>query len=120
MYGCFIAIVIQYYTASAGELCGNCRNGYGVSVLLNKCVTCPSVSGILTAALSECIASTCAITIRQLLDNSGVTCLPVSFCSVVADVVVFVGLLLLIKTFPTWLYPFLFYIQVIQLSVQRA
>lgn len=111
---------MSYYTASAGELCGNCRDGYGVSVLLNKCVTCPSVSGILIAALSECIASTCAITIRQLLGNSGVTCLPVSCCSVVADVVVFVGLLLLIKTFPTWLYPFLFYIQVIQLSMQRA
>jgi len=55
MYGCFIAIVIQYYTVSTGELCGNCRDGYGVSVLLNKCVTCPSVSGILIAALSECI-----------------------------------------------------------------
>ena len=37
----------------AGVLCGDCRNGYGVSVLLNKCVTCPNASGILIAALSK-------------------------------------------------------------------
>ena len=37
---------------------------------------------------------------------------PYVFSSVVADAVVFISLLLLIKTFPTWLYPCLFYIQV--------
>ena len=38
---------------SAGVLCGNCRDGYGVSVLLNKCVTCHDASGILIAVLGE-------------------------------------------------------------------
>ena len=37
----------------AGVLCGSCRNGYGVSVLLNKCVTCHDASGILIAVLGE-------------------------------------------------------------------
>ena len=37
----------------AGVLCGSCRNGYGVSALLNKCVTCHDASGMLIAVLSE-------------------------------------------------------------------
>ena len=41
---------------SAGVLCGNCRDGYGVSLLLNKCVTCHDASGILIAVLSECMS----------------------------------------------------------------
>ena len=46
----------------AGVLCGSCRNGYGVSVLLNECVTCPDASGMLIAVLSEyqlCVAVEC-------------------------------------------------------------
>jgi len=37
----------------SGDLCGNCRGGYGVSVLLNKCVTCSNTLGTLIAVLSE-------------------------------------------------------------------
>ena len=37
----------------SGDLCGNCRGGYGVSVLLNKCVTCSNTFGTLIAVLSE-------------------------------------------------------------------
>jgi len=36
-----------------GDLCGNCRSGYGVSVLLSKCVTCDNTFGTLIAVLSE-------------------------------------------------------------------
>ena len=90
---------------SAGVLCGNCRDGYGVSVLLNKCVTCHDASGILIAVLSECMSFR-----TQILCS--LSCVPYVFSSVAADAVVFISLLLLIKTFPTWLYPCLFYIQV--------
>jgi len=45
----------------AGVLCGNCRNGYGVNVLLNKCVTCHDAAGILIAVLSESQKMTCSI-----------------------------------------------------------
>ena len=74
-------------------------------MLLNKCVTCHDASGILIAVLSEYISIT-----TQILCSF--SCVPYVLFSVVADVVVFISLLLLIKTFPTWLYPCLFYIQV--------
>ena len=34
-------------------LCGECRNGSGVSALLNRCVTCSDVMGLLVAVLGE-------------------------------------------------------------------
>ena len=34
-------------------LCGECRNGSGVSVLLNRCVTCSDAMGLLVAVLGE-------------------------------------------------------------------
>ncbi len=36
---------------TAGILCGECKNGKGVSALLNYCVTCENASGILVIAL---------------------------------------------------------------------
>ena len=51
---------ILYYDC-AGVLCGNCRDGYGVSVLLNKCVTCHDASGILIVVLSESQKQACSI-----------------------------------------------------------
>ena len=36
-----------------GELCGNCRDGKGVSALLNRCVSCSDASGLLILALSK-------------------------------------------------------------------
>ena len=56
-----IRSVCNSVTLSAGVLCGNCRNGYGVSVLLNKCVTCHDASGILIVVLSEYISVTTQI-----------------------------------------------------------
>ena len=44
--------IILYHNC-AGVLCGDCRNGYGVSVLLNKCVTCHDASGLLIVVLSK-------------------------------------------------------------------
>lgn len=41
----------------------------------------------------------------------------INFHAVVADAIVFVILLLLDKPLPTWLYPFVFYIQVIDLTI---
>ena len=36
-----------------GILCGNCKNGRGVSVLFNKCVNCNNGFGVLIAALGN-------------------------------------------------------------------
>lgn len=36
----------------AGNLCGECRDGRGVSALLNNCVTCNNAQGLLILALS--------------------------------------------------------------------
>lgn len=38
---------------SIGELCGECKDGRGVSVLLNRCTTCHNAFGILILLLSE-------------------------------------------------------------------
>ena len=85
----------------AGELCGDCRNGYGVSVLLNKCVTCHDASGLLIAVLSESQKVACSVDV------------PFMICfTVLIDALVLTGLLLLVKAFPAWLYPCLFYLQV--------
>ena len=37
----------------AGILCGECRDGKGVSVLLNDCVSCPNAQGLLILGLSK-------------------------------------------------------------------
>lgn len=42
-----------------GTLCGACRDGKGVSVLLNKCVTCNNALGILILLLSEFCSQMC-------------------------------------------------------------
>ena len=36
-----------------GYLCGDCKDGKGVSALLNRCVDCSNVNGILIAVLSK-------------------------------------------------------------------
>ena len=36
-----------------GYLCGDCKDGKGVSALLNNCVNCNNVNGILIAVLSK-------------------------------------------------------------------
>ena len=38
---------------SVGVLCGACEAGYGVSALLNSCVTCHDASGILIVILCK-------------------------------------------------------------------
>lgn len=35
----------------AGDLCGECKDGKGVSALLNRCTTCSDISGLLIALL---------------------------------------------------------------------
>ena len=40
-------------SAISGVLCGECRNGSGVSALLNRCVTCSDAMGLLVAVLGE-------------------------------------------------------------------
>jgi hypothetical protein len=66
-----------------GELCGECRDGKGVSALLNKCTTCSDASSLLILAL------------------------------ITLDAGVFVFLLIVMKPFPTWLYPCVFYLQML-------
>ena len=40
---------------TTGYLCGDCRDGKGVSTLLNRCVDCSGVNSILIAALGELV-----------------------------------------------------------------
>ena len=39
-----------------GYLCGDCKDGKGVSALLNHCVDCSDVNGILIAVLSKILS----------------------------------------------------------------
>ena len=42
-----------------GILCGSCKRDYGVSVLLNKCVTCHNAFGLLIAVLGKLQSVSC-------------------------------------------------------------
>ena len=44
---------IHSYLLFVGYLCGDCKNGEGVSALLNRCVNCSDAYGILIAVLSK-------------------------------------------------------------------
>ena len=67
----------------SGILCGKCPEDVGVSALLNRCTTC----------------------------NSGYISLLVIL--VIADILVCVGLVLFSKPIPSWIYPCIFYLQII-------
>ncbi len=43
----------MYIFIITGFLCGECKDGKGVSALLNYCVTCEDASGILVIALGK-------------------------------------------------------------------
>ena len=66
-----------------GILCGNCPEDFGVSILLNRCTAC----------------------------NSGYISLLVIL--VIAVMLVCVGLVLLSKPLPPWIYPCIFYLQIL-------
>ncbi|XP_065897579.1 uncharacterized protein [Dysidea avara] len=65
-----------------GVLCGQCTNGTGMTVLLDKCDQCSSTYSILIGAV------------------------------VIFGVIVGILLLILSISLPSWMYPFLFYIQI--------
>ena len=46
-------MTIQLSNTTTGYLCGDCRDGKGVSALLNNCVDCSNVNSILIAALGK-------------------------------------------------------------------
>jgi hypothetical protein len=84
-----------------GILCGQCKDGTGVSVLLNNCVSCSDGFLALIIVLGKHEAIN--ITMRYL--------------SYVALVVILISAVLIIvtlidKPLPDWMIPFLFYIQV--------
>ena len=90
------------YNYITGELCGECRDGKGVSALLNKCITCSSTSGLLIALLREYSLYVICVLLGLLH----------YFILVVLDAAVFAVLLNFMKPFPSWIYPCVFYIQV--------
>ena len=69
--------------------------------MLNKCVTCPNASGILIVVLSESQRIAHSVDVPFMI-----------YFTVLIDVLVLTGLMLLVKVFPAWLYPCLFYLQV--------
>ena len=66
----------------SGILCGDCPKGFGFSSLRNRCVTCGNIHIVLI------------------------------FILIVADILICVGIVLLSKSLPVWIYPCLFYVQV--------
>ena len=40
-----------------GDLCGECKDGKGVSALLNRCTHCSDVSGLLIPLLCEFVSN---------------------------------------------------------------
>ena len=72
---------IQCSCNRSGILCGSCPEGFGVSVLSNRCVTCSSAYALLLAAL------------------------------IVVDILISVGIVIYPKPLPVWVYPCLFYVQ---------
>ena len=74
---------IQCSCNRSGILCGSCPEGFGVSALSNRCVTCSNVHALLIAAL------------------------------VIVDVLISVGIVLYPRPLPVWVYPCLFYIQIL-------
>ena len=43
----------SFLSAQTGYLCGDCRDGKGVSALLNHCVDCSNAYGILIGVLGK-------------------------------------------------------------------
>ena len=84
-----------------GILCGECRDGMGVSALFNNCVSCHNAHGLLILALSRFTNSIVIIIINLL-----------SLHAVVADAIAFIVIIVVDIALPGWIYPFIFYIQV--------
>ena len=71
----------------------------GVSVLFNKCVTCSNTAGLLILGLSPSLSIPHSLFIKNDL-------------LVIADLMAILLILLLDTHLPSWIYPFIFYIQV--------
>ncbi len=100
---------MHYLVCNAGILCGECKNSRGVSALLNYCVTCENVSGILVIALGELLYLYLIVICTWTLIAYSIS---LSLPKVIADVVALVGLFLIKAPPPDFLYPCIFYIQV--------
>ena len=88
-------------TSYVGLLCGQCRNGKGVSALLNKCVLCGRTSVLLIIALGE-----------QYILYYVWHYIILKIFAVIVDIIVITTILLCSLSVKPWLYPFLFYLQV--------
>ena len=74
---------IQCFCNRSGILCGSCPESFGVSILSNRCVTCSSAYALLLVVL------------------------------VIVDILISIGLLLYPRPLVVWLYPCLFYVQIL-------
>ncbi len=101
---------MHYLVCNVGILCGECKNGRGVSVLLNYCVTCENASGILVIALGEFLYLLPHFNV--LLETDCIYSIFLSLHKVIADLVALVGLFLIKSPLPDFVYPCIFYIQV--------
>ena len=66
----------------SGILCGDCPEGFGFSTLRNRCVTCKSFHIFLI------------------------------FVLILVDILICIGVVMLSKSLPLWIYPCLFYVQI--------
>ena len=58
--------IVMHTNFTTGYLCGDCRDGKGVSALLNRCADCSNANGVLIAVLSknfECMYATGAFNV---------------------------------------------------------
>ena len=102
--------VYAYVYIYIGTLCGKCPNGTGVSALLNRCVTCSKKNLILVAALGKSL----------LLDENKhfhIMELSLPSSSVLLDALAMGIIVFCDWRLPQIFYPFVFYIQVSELTI---
>ncbi len=111
---------MHYLVCNTGILCGECKNGRGVSALMNYCVTCENASGILVIALGELLYLLPHFNV--LLDTDCIILYSIflSVPEVIADLVALVGLFLIKAPPPDFVYLCIFYIQVKYVSCMNT
>lgn len=95
-----IIVIVTIITRYLGVLCGECKNGMGVSALLSRCVDCSNINSLLIVTLSECMS------ILKLIHC-------VTWYLVIVDAIIVLIMLRWNHPFPTLMYPCLFYLQVL-------
>lgn len=72
--------VRQLLHEHTGVLCGECRNGMGVSALLNRCVDCGDINALLIVTLSKNVYCSWLCLQLGIITMIIMLCVPYSHC----------------------------------------